>query len=295
MKQYLDLADRIVQHGKWKEVGRNGVQCKTVISERFQFDCANAYLPLVTTGKTLWKAAVAELLGYIRGYTNAADFRALGTKSWDRNANNNESWLNNCNRGGVDDMGIVYGAVGNEWPEMYIHAPGCSIETQGDSIDLLEKIYNDLKAGIDDRGEIWTFWNPGLFQYGCLRPCLHSHQFSLLDGELYLDSTQRSVDVPLGLKWNMPQVAILLQVMAQITGHKAKVATLNMVNCHIYENQYETMRDIQLKREIVDCAPTLKINPNIKTLEDLRTWVTVDDFEVVGYEHHPFIPYAFTE
>lgn len=295
MEQYTRLARRIIDNGKWFNVGRNGAKALTVISDRFEYDCSDNQIELPSTALTKWELAVAELLGYIRGETSAKAFRELGTPTWDANANKTEAWLKSPYRKGEDDMGLVYGAVGNEWPVMYQHAPGCSLESHGETIDLLEKIYNDLKNGYDDRGEIWTFWNPGVFQFGCLRPCLHSHQFSLLDGELYLDSTQRSIDVPLGLKFNMVQVQVLLRVMAQITGHKAASAAHNMVNCHIYENQVEIMRDTQLTREDKPQKATLWINPEIKTLEDLRTWVTVDDFRIEGYDPHPFIRYPFTE
>lgn len=295
MEQYTRLAHRIMDNGKWFEVGRNGAKALTVISDRFEYDCRDRKIELPSTAWTNFPWAVAELLGYIRGYRSAADFRKLGTKTWDANANKNESWLNNNAREGEDDMGIVYGAVGNHWPKMSQHARGCNLEYHGEEIDLLDKIYNNLKNGIDDRGETWTFWNPGVFEFGCLRPCLHTHQFSLLDGELYIDSTQRSVDVPLGLKFNMVQVQVLLQVMAQITGHKVANAAHNMVNCHIYANQVDTMRDVQLKREDTPHDVRLWINPEIKTLEDLRTWVTTDDFRLEGYEPQPFVRYGFTE
>jgi len=221
-------------------------------------------------------------LGYIRGYDNAADFRRLGTKTWDANANLNEAWLNNPYRKGEDDCGFIYGKVGRNFPK-----------PDGGSLDLLRKIYDDLKAGRDDRGEIYTFYHPGAFHMGCLRPCMYSHHFSLLGDTLYLNSTQRSCDVPLGLNFNMVQVYFFLAIMAQITGHKAGLAYHKIVNAHIYEDQLALMRDVQLKREPF-ASPTLNINPDIKTLEDLETWVTVDDFEVVGYESHPPIAYQFS-
>jgi thymidylate synthase len=128
---------------------------------------------------------------------------------------------------------------------------------------------------------------------GCLRPCMYSHHFSLLDGMLYLNSTQRSCDVPLGLNFNMVQVYFLLAIMAQITGLKAGKAYHKIVNAHIYEDQLDLMQNTQLKREPFD-SPQLIINPDIKTLEDLETWVTVDDFEVQGYQCHEPIAYPFS-
>jgi thymidylate synthase len=109
MKQYLDLCQRIIKEGVWIENKRTDKRCLTVINADLTYDVTNNQFPIITTRKSFWKAAIAELLGYIRGYDNAADFRALGTKSWDANANENEAWLQNPARKGHDDMGRVYG------------------------------------------------------------------------------------------------------------------------------------------------------------------------------------------
>ena len=297
-QQYVGLGHRILEKGVWVENERTGKRCLTVINADLTYEVGEGHFPIVTTRKSFWKSAVAELLGYIRGYDNAADFRKLGTKTWDANANKTPAWLANPNRAGEDDMGLVYGAVGNAWPIMYIHAPGCSLEySEGGhgSIDTLDELYQNLKKGIDSRGEIWSFWNPGMFHLGALRPCVYSHHFSLLGGKLYLNSTQRSCDVPLGLNFNMVQVYVFLQLMAQITGHEAGEAYHKIVNAHIYEDQIDDFM-VEMKREEYD-APQFKINPKIKTLEDLRTWVTVDDFELVGYDgnHGEPIKYPMSE
>ncbi|GIB47221.1 thymidylate synthase [Vibrio cholerae] len=128
---------------------------------------------------------------------------------------------------------------------------------------------------------------------GCLRPCMYSHHFSLLGDTLYLNSTQRSCDVPLGLNFNMVQVYVFLALMAQITGKKPGLAYHKIVNAHIYQDQLELMRDVQLKREPFP-APQFHINPKIKTLQDLETWVTLDDFDVTGYQFHDPIQYPFS-
>ncbi|WP_318495871.1 thymidylate synthase [Photobacterium leiognathi] len=282
MKQYLALCQRIVDDGVWIENERTGKRCLTVINADLTYDVANNQFPLITTRKSFWKAAIAELLGYLRGYDNAAQFRAIGCNTWNANANDNQAWLNNPHRKGEDDMGRVYGVQGRRWQK-----------PDGTPIDQLKKIVDDLTKGIDDRGEILTFYNPGEFDMGCLRPCMHTHTFSLLGDTLYLTSYQRSCDVPLGLNFNQVQVFTLLALMAQITGHKAGQAYHKIINAHIYEDQLELMRDVQLKREPF-ASPLLKINPKIKSLEDLETWVTLDDFEVIGYEHHDAIQYPFS-
>ncbi|REL26425.1 thymidylate synthase [Thalassotalea euphylliae] len=282
MRQYLDLCQRIVDEGVWVDNKRTGKRCLTVIDAELKYDVGNNEFPLITTRKSFWKAAIAELLGYLRGYDNAADFRAIGCNTWNANANENEAWLNNSHRKGEDDMGRVYGVQGRGWAK-----------PDGGVVDQLAKLVNDLKNGIDDRGEILSFYNPGEFHMGCLRPCMHTHNFSLLGDTLYLTSYQRSCDVPLGLNFNQIQVYVLLALVAQITGHKAGMAYHKIVNAHIYEDQLALMKDVQLKREPF-AAPKLNINPNIKTLEDIETWVTLDDFSVEGYQHHDAIAYPFS-
>lgn len=281
MKQYLDLCRRIVDEGVWIENERTGKRCLTVVNADLTYNVAANEFPLVTTRKSYWKAAIAEFIGYIRGYSSAADFRKLGTKTWDANANENTAWLNNPHRKGEDDMGRVYGIQGRAWQK-----------PDGGFVDQLRKIVDDLSAGIDDRGEILSFYNPGEFHMGCLRPCMHTHTFSLLGDTLYLTSYQRSCDVPLGQNFNQVQVFFFLKMMAQITGKQPGLAYHKIVNAHIYEDQLALMRDVQLMRKPF-APPQLHINPEIKTLEDVETWVTMDDFEVTGYQHHDPIQYPF--
>ncbi len=281
MRAYLDLCQRIVEQGTWVENERTGKRCLTVINADLEYNVGDNEFPMITTRKSFFKSAIAEFIGYIRGYDNAGDFRQLGTKTWDANANLNESWLNNPHRKGEDDMGRVYGIQGRSWAK-----------PDGSSIDQLRKIVDNLKNGIDDRAEIMTFYNPGEFELGCLRPCMHTHNFSLLGDTLYLTSFQRSCDVPLGLNFNQVQVFFFLAIMAQITGKKAGTAYHKIVNAHIYEDQLPLMKEVQLKREPMP-LPKLIINPEIKSLEDLETWVTMDDFKVEGYQCHEAIKYPF--
>ncbi len=282
MKQYLALCQRIIDEGEWIDNKRTGTRCLTVINADLEYDVANNQFPLITTRKSFYKAAIAELLGYLRGYDNAAQFRAIGCNTWNANANENSAWLNNPHRKGEDDMGRVYGVQGRQWQR-----------PDGSHFDQLRKVVDNLTNGIDDRGEIVTFYNPGETALGCLRPCMHTHTFSLLGDRLYLTSYQRSCDVPLGLNFNQIQCFVLLALVAQITGHKPGKVFHKIVNAHIYENQLPLMRDVQLKREPLP-LPKLHINPNIKTLDDIETWVTTDDFSVEGYQCHEAIKYPFT-
>lgn len=280
-EQYEVLCKKIINEGTWVKNERTGISCLTLLNVDLEYDVGANCFPLVTTRKCYFKSAIAELLGYLRGYDSAAQFRAIGCKTWDANANLNKAWLANPARKGEDDMGRVYGVQGRKWQQ-----------PDGKTLDQLQKIVSNLSQGIDDRGEILTFYNPGEFHLGCLRPCMHTHTFSILDDTLYLTSYMRSCDVPLGLTFNMPQCFVLLALMSQICGLKAGKVFHKIVNAHIYENQYELMKDVQLARTPY-AMPSLKINPKIKSLEDIETWVSKDDFEVVNYQSHEAIAYPF--
>ncbi|GGW63673.1 thymidylate synthase [Alishewanella tabrizica] len=281
MKQYINLCQRIVEEGVWVNNARTGTRCLTVINADLEYDVAGNQFPLLTTRKSYFKPAIAELLGYLRGYDNAAQFRAIGCNTWNANANDNLAWLNNPHRKGEDDLGRVYGVQGRAWQK-----------PDGSKLDQLQKLVTNLSKGIDDRGEILTFYNPGEFELGCLRPCMHTHTFSLLGDTLHLTSYQRSCDVPLGLNFNQVQCFVLLALIAQITGHKAGKVYHKIANAHIYENQLALMKE-QLTRTPFP-SPKLHINPRITSLADIETWVTVDDFSVEGYQHHPAINYPFS-
>lgn len=287
-QQYLNGLRYIYEEGTDLVNKRTGEVCRTVINLDLVYDASTNKAPILTTRKIINPyLPIAELLGYIKGVTSAAQMRELGARSWDSNSNNNKAWLANPNRKGEDDLGLIYGAVAKNWPTVQGQDPN-----PASSLDLFHKVYNNLKQGIDDRGEIITFWNPGMFHLGCLRPCMYEHQFSLLGDNLYLNSTQRSNDWPLGGAANMVQVWLLLRLMAQITNKNPKIANHRSINAHIYGTQLDLV-PVQLERTIL-IEPTIDINPDIKTLEDLETWVTIKDFEINYTEYHPAIKYPFT-
>lgn len=282
MAQYEELCQRVVDEGVWVENKRTNTKCLTVINADMAFDISDGTIPVVTTKKLYWRTAIAEMLGYWKGYDNAKQFRDIGCNTWNANANENKAWLNNPYRKGVDDMGRVYGVQGRRW-----------LNPDGVEIDQLYNIYTDLKQGIDDRNETITFLNPGERNRGCLNSCMWAHTFSILNSTLYLTSYQRSNDLPLGGGFNLVQSAWFLSLMAQITNLTPGIMYHKTVNAHIYENQLDLMVNVQLKRKPYP-FPKLKINPEINTLEDVDDWVTPDDFDVIGYKHHPAIKYPFS-
>jgi len=279
-KQYLDLCKRILDEGHWVENERTGKRCLTVINADLTYDVEAGDFPLVTTRKSYWKAAISEMIGYLRGYTNAYDFSELGTNTWIANANENKSWLDNKHRNADGDMGKVYGYQMRNFA--------------GSGYDQLMKVVSNLSNGVDDRGEILQMWNPADFDKGCLRPCMYEHQFSILDGKLYLNSAQRSCDVPLGLNFNMVQVYFFLFIMSAVTKIPAGKAFHKIVNAHIYEDQLDGVLE-QVKR---DPYPSPKFDfsephPNL-SIDDVLSWIDLSSFEVSDYSHHDPIAYKFS-
>lgn len=285
--QYQNLCKRILNDGVYVEHKRSGKERLTVINETFTYDVGNNVFPLDTTRKSFWKAAVAEMVGYLKGYYNAHDFAALGAPTWLANANENKAWLTNPSRKDDGDMGMAYRfrgyqvrvPIGNgEWSQFYI--------------DQFKNIIRKLNDRNDDGRLIMSAWHPFFEPFACLPACMHTHTFSLLGDTLHLHSEQRSVDVPLGLNFNQVQVFFLLAIVAQITGLKAGKATHSLINCHIYDDQVELMQE-QVTREVLD-SPQFLMDTSIKSLADLEALEDLSNFGVSGYEHHPAIKYPFT-
>jgi len=276
MKEYLRVLEN-ASNGTSK-INRTGINHIGYFGDMMTFDLSDGF-PAVTTKKLAFKTVVAEMLGFLRGYDNAKDFRDLGCNVWNANANDNESWLNNNNRVCHDDLGRIYGVQARDW------------RSADGSVDQLQKVVNDLSNGVDDRREIVTHWNPGELNEMALPPCHMFYQFGLDNGVLNMNMYQRSADVPLGIPFNIAGYAWLLSVIAKITGNKVGTFKHMLGDVHVYENQLELVKE-QLKRAPLK-LPELLINEDIKTLNDLETWVTPDDFSLKNYEHHEHIKYPF--
>jgi len=306
-KQYIELGRKILDEGEIVFNERTGKNCLVLIDANLTYDVGKGEFPLPTTRDSNWVGAIAELIGYLRGWDDAEKFEALGTKSW--NANSTAPvWLHSPfrlqahqhKRHGTQTfdypapkfMGRCYGPQLRDWriPEIFQDKTGY---VKNDSIDQLRKVYNNLKKGIDDRGEILMMWNPGEEHMGCLRPCMFGYQFSLVNGKLYLHATQRSCDVPLGLNYNQVQVFTLLAVMAKITGHTPAKAFHKIVNAHVYEDQLELFKE-HMKREPSTEIPRLILPDNLNTLEDVETWLSPNDFKVENYVPQDPIKYPFS-
>lgn len=237
--------------------------------------------PICTTRKSYWKSAIREFVCYLRGYGNLEQFRAMGVKTWDANGTN-EYWLSNEHYAGEGDLGRIYGVQLRNWDSPRGH------------IDQLTKTINNLKKGIDDRGEILTMWNVGELHMGCLRPCMYSHTFSLVNGVLHLASVQRSADIPLGSNYNLVQAWFFLWWMSTVTGHRMGEVTLLMNNAHIYDNQMKKVAQQVIRKPYA--APWFLFDHE-KNWEELVLDTDEDPTEHLAldeYESHPPIDYLFT-
>ena len=274
-QDYLTLCENLINEGVWVENKRTGKRCLTLINHDFVYDVGVGEVPLLTTKQCFTVSAAAEILGYLRRYTNAEDFDRIGSPTWYSNANENEAWLNNPNRNGENDLGVVYGAA-------------------TDFLEL-QKIYTNLCNGVDDRGEIYQMWRPESFSRGCLRPCAYEHIWSLVNNKLSLTVVQRSGDLPLGVPFNSFSFAFLLKLMAKITGNEPDKVYHKIVNVHIYEDQVKPLKE-QLERTPLDIKPTLEIKDWVRTLDNVVLFEehAREYFTLVGYEHLGKIPFPFT-
>lgn len=301
--QYGMLINKILTQGKWVKNDRTGLRCLTLSRADFKYDASQDFVPGITTRLAPIKAAIREVTGYIRGINNSNDFEdQLDVITWHANANENESWLNNPHRKGDGDMGQAYRFRPVGYVPMLKRSPDDSMivkaSYEGEEEDQVRRIYEMLCKGEDDRGLIANAWKPETFDKACLRPCMYKWHFTLIDGVLDLHVEQRSVDTLLGLVSNMVQAYYLCRIFAQITGNKPGMVYHTLINCHIYENQYDVLlQEKQMARSPYP-SPRLVISDEIKTLEDLETLDLSGKnfdkyFQIKDYQHHPQIKYPF--
>jgi len=281
MKQYLDLLDHILNKGVKKE-DRTGTGTTSVFGYQMRFDLNDGF-PMVTTKKTFLKAIISELLWFIEGST---DERRLAEIHFGDDASNligkNTVWTANADAQGKDlgyvntdtvkELGPVYGAQWRSWKG-----------TDGKSIDQLSELINQIKTNPDSRRLILSAWNVGELDKMALPPCHTFFQFYVADGKLSCQLYQRSADVFLGVPFNIASYALLTMMIAQVCELEVGDFVHTFGDAHIYSNHYDQV-NLQLSREPFD-IPTMKINPNIKNIEDFK----MEDFELVGYECHETI------
>jgi len=314
MKQYLDLVRSILDTGSWQE-NRTGIRTLSLPGAMLRFDLQQGF-PAVTTKKLAFKSAVGELIGFLRASRSAADFRALGCKVWDANANQNAQWLANPYRDGPDDLGDVYGVQWRRWPAYKVLDADASariddalsrgyrrvaeVVEDGRPKVLLYKAIDQLRQCLDaimnnpsDRRILFHAWNPAVLEEIALPACHLLYQFlpNPSRREISLCLYIRSNDVGLGTPFNLAEGAVLLHLVGRLTGYTPRWFSYFIGDAHIYENQLDMLRE-QLRREPYD-SPQLAISPRIPDYATTGAYepewlekVEPSDFSLVGYRHH---------
>lgn len=258
MKQYLDLMQHILDHGVLKE-DRTGTGTKSIFGYQMRFNLAEGF-PMVTTKKVHLKSILHELLWFLKGDTNIAYLKENGVSIWDEWADEN------------GDLGPVYGSQWRSWPT-----------PDGRHIDQISQVVHQLKHSPDSRRIIVSAWNVAEIEHMKLPPCHAFYQFYVAEGKLSCQLYQRSADVFLGVPFNIASYALLVLMMAQVTGLEPGELIWTGGDTHLYLNHLEQAQ-LQLSRE-PRALPTMKLNPDVKDIFDF----TYEDFELVGYNPHPGI------
>src|ERR1035437_6335214 len=292
MKQLLDLYQLILDTGI-QQPNRTGIDTLMVPGVMLRFDLREGF-PAVTTKQLAFKAVKGELLGFLRGYTNAADFRALGCRIWDQNANENKVWLANSNRKGEDDLGDMYGKQWTDWTiytELFKFSPNHDdqVVCQKGSINQVQEVLKKLKNDPTDRRMIISGWNPPEFSKMALLPCHVLYQF-LADNKnkvLHLCMYQRSADSFLGVPFNIASASLFLSIMAKLSGFTAGTFTHFLADAHIYMNHIEQVKE-QISRTPFD-LPKLELSfPDIDPLVEID-WafkINPEHINLVNYVSH---------
>ena len=258
MKQYLDLLKRITTEGVRKE-DRTGTGTISVFGHQMRFNLEEGF-PLLTTKKLHLKSIIYELLWFLHGDTNAKYLQEHGVRIWNEWADEN------------GDLGHIYGYQWRSWPDY-----------KGGTIDQISNVLEQIRHTPDSRRMIVSAWNVAEVNEMALPPCHTMFQFYVAEGKLSLQLYQRSADTFLGVPFNIASYALLLQMMAQVTGLQAGDFIHTTGDTHLYQNHFEQAR-LQLQREPRQ-LPTIKINPDVKDLFAFE----YEDFEIENYDPWPHI------
>lgn len=258
MQQYLDLLSRILNEGVHKG-DRTGTGTLSVFGNQMRFDLRDGF-PLLTTKKLHLKSIIYELLWFLRGDTNIHYLQEHGVRIWNEWADEN------------GELGPVYGHQWRSWPDY-----------KGGTIDQIANVLDQIKHNPNSRRMLVTAWNPAEVEEMALPPCHCLFQFYVADGRLSLQLYQRSADTFLGVPFNIASYALLLQMMAQVTGLEAGEFIHTTGDTHLYSNHLEQAK-LQLTRTPRP-LPKMKINPDVKDLFAFK----YEDFELVDYNPYPHI------
>lgn len=258
MQQYLDLLNRIMTEGTLKS-DRTGTGTRSVFGHQMRFNLEDGF-PLLTTKKLHLKSIIYELLWFLKGDTNVKYLQDNGVRIWNEWADED------------GNLGHIYGYQWRSWPDY-----------NGGHIDQIKNIVEQIKNNPDSRRLLVSAWNVADLDKMNLPPCHILFQFYVADGRLSLQLYQRSADSFLGVPFNIASYALLLQMMAQVTGLKAGDFVHTLGDAHIYLNHMEQVQT-QLQRTPRP-LPKMNINPDVKDIFDFK----FEDFELTDYNPWPHI------
>jgi len=258
MKQYLDLLDHVLKNGVEKS-DRTGTGTISVFGYQMRFNLEDGF-PVMTTKKLHLRSIIHELLWFLNGDTNIKYLNENKVRIWDEWADEN------------GDLGHIYGYQWRSWPAH-----------DGTHIDQISDVIDSIKNNPDSRRHLVNAWNVGELDKMALPPCHIMFQFYVANGKLSLQMYQRSADIFLGVPFNIASYALLLLMVAQVTGLKPGEFVHTFGDAHIYLNHIDQVK-LQLTREPFP-LPVMKLNPEVKNIFDFK----FDDFELSGYQSHPHI------
>ena len=258
MQQYLNLLDRILTEGT-KKTDRTGTGTISIFGNQMRFDMSKGF-PLLTTKKLHLKSIIYELLWFLQGDTNVKYLQDHGVRIWNEWADEN------------GELGPIYGHQWRSWPGH-----------NGEPIDQIKKVVEQIKNTPDSRRMIVSAWNVADIDDMKLPPCHCFFQFYVADGKLSLQLYQRSADTFLGVPFNIASYALLLLMVAQVTGLEPGDFIHTTGDTHLYLNHIEQAR-LQLTRT-PRLLPQMKLNPDVKDLFSFK----YEDFQLEGYDPWPHI------
>lgn len=258
MKAYLDLMQHVLNEGTQKH-DRTGTGTISVFGYQMRFNLQEGF-PLVTTKKCHLRSIIHELIWFLKGDTNIAYLKENGVSIWDEWADEN------------GNLGPVYGSQWRSWPT-----------ANGEHIDQIKQVIQQIKNNPDSRRLIVSAWNVGEIENMALPPCHAFFQFYVADGKLSCQLYQRSADIFLGVPFNIASYALLTMMVAQVCGLQAGDFVHTLGDAHLYNNHLEQTR-LQLSREPRP-LPSMKLNPKVTNIFDF----TFEDFTLENYDPHPHI------
>jgi thymidylate synthase len=258
MKQYLELLDHVLKSGAEK-TDRTGTGAISTFGYQMRFNLQEGF-PLLTTKKLHLKSIIHELLWFLSGETNIKYLQENGVRIWNEWADED------------GNLGPVYGYQWRHWNK-----------SNGMQVDQISNLINSIKNNPDSRRHLVSAWNVGELDDMALPPCHILFQLYVNNGKLSLQLYQRSADIFLGVPFNIASYALLLLMIAQVTGLEAYEFIHTLGDAHIYSNHIEQVK-LQLTREPLK-LPGMKINAEVKNIFDFK----YDDFKLENYEAHPHI------